>query len=369
MRLAVKVWEQRGDLMSFQDECIMAAKYMMNKKSSGHKEIDYFYDEDSPYGFKLAQAWDIGDGVYLGFTDYRYIIDSTTHNNCVKWSYGTKSITYTDSDGTTKSRSFEGYIYERYYYSYMCFGSTDNIDGQPWMITTDLPNVVEIMKQTRVMDADGYIYADIYNLRQLDPSANIVMTPGVYTHYTKRDLAEYYIPNKRKPRMYYTSSILNPCYGADDEHIGIVTYNYAAASRGYINIRSETKPDNDDAKKDEFGTWTVKIEIKPPDNPIYNNVFSLPDPTRPFARWTDIAHYNDVFNNNFKKIQNSLFKINRIYAEEAKVYIDDKREYITMPSFEYIGDAANQPSEINIPSYESIGAFSKGVWPSLYPII
>ena len=271
MRLAVNILEQRGDLMSFQDECIMAAKYMMEKKSSGHKDIDYFYDEDSPYGFKLAQAWDIGDGVYLGFTDYRYIIDSTTHNNCVKWSYGTKSITYTDSDGTTKSRSFEGYIYERYYYSYMCFGSTDNIDGQPWMITTDLPDVVEIMKQTRVMDADGYIYADIYNLRQLDPSANIVMTPRVYTNYTKRDLAEYYIPDKRKPRMYYTSSILNPHYGVDDEHIGIVTYNYAAASRGYINIRSETKPDNDDAKKDEFGTWTVKIEIKPPDNPIYNS--------------------------------------------------------------------------------------------------
>ena len=74
----------------------MAAKYMMDKKSSGHKDIDYFYDEDSPYGFKLAQAWDIGDGVYLGFTDYRYIIDSTTHNHCVKWSYGTKSITYID---------------------------------------------------------------------------------------------------------------------------------------------------------------------------------------------------------------------------------------------------------------------------------
>ena len=284
----------------------------------------------------------------------------------MKWSYGTKSITYTDKEGNSKTVSFEGYIYERYYYAYMCFGSTDNIDGQPWMITTDLPDAVEIMKQTRVMAEDGYIYTDIYDMRQLDPSANIVMTPRVYTDYTRRRLAEYYISDRNKPRMYYTSSILNPHYGAEDENIGVLTYKCAAATRGYINIRSETKPDNDDAKKDEFGTWTVKIEMKPPDNPIYNDSFLLPDTTRLFARWTDIAHYNDAFNNNFKKVQNSLFKINRIYAEESQVYVG--HEYITMPSFEYIGDAANQPSEINIPSYENMGAFSKGVWPSLYPI-
>ena len=250
----------------------------------------------------------------------------------------------------------------------MCFGSTNDIDGQPWIITTDVYSV-EIMKQTRVMAADGYIYADIYNMRQLDPSANIEMTPCTYTCEAKRTFAGYNISNSRKPLMYFNESFLNPSESMKDENYSSrIYYKYAEGTRGYINIRSETKPDDDNAKKDEFGTWTIKIEINPPENPTYNMIFALPDTTHLHARWIDIMNYDDIFNTNLKKIQKALFKINRIYAEEAKVYADDKHGYVTMPSFEYIGQAANQPIEISIPSYEKIGAFSKGVWPSLYQI-
>ena len=237
MRLAVKVWEQRGDLMSFQDECIMAAKYMMN--SGGVSS-----------GLKVSHAWRINNSdYYFGYTDYSspftYMEQAASVPSPDLWiPNGTSTITGLQS---TKSKK-----------TYPCYGKIINNKAQYPLFVSVLSGLWCYYETIRYDINDGYVYQKIIN------------------YYAFTDLPKFEVFERNiKISRYY--AYVEPWYentffriekdvgtGVEKQLTGKrIQGNYKETTHIITNTRYTTDPGLEEAFLDEYGTWTVRTEQLP----------------------------------------------------------------------------------------------------------
>ena len=237
MRLAVKVWEQRGDLMSFQDECIMAAKYMMN--SGGVSS-----------GLKVSHAWRINNSdYYFGYTDYSspftYMEQAASVPTPDSWiPNGTSTLTGLKS---TKSKK-----------TYPCYGKIINNKAQYPLFVFITGGLWCYYETTRYDINDGYVYQKIIN------------------YYAFTDLPKFEVFEKNiKISRYYGYAVpwsdkttyrieKDVGTGVEKQLTGKrIQGNYKETTHIITNTRYTTDPGLEEAFLDEYGTWTVRTEQLP----------------------------------------------------------------------------------------------------------
>lgn len=237
MRLAVKVWEQRGDLMSFQDECIMAAKYMMN--SGGVSS-----------GLKVSHAWRINNSdYYFGYTDYSspftYMEQAASVPTPDSWiPNGTSTLTGLKS---TKSKK-----------TYPCYGKIINNKAQYPLFVFITGGLWCYYETTRYDINDGYVYQKIIN------------------YYAFTDLPKFEVFEKNiKISRYYGYAVpwsdkttyrieKDAGTGVEKQLTGKrIQGNYKETTHIITNTRYTTDPGLEEAFLDEYGTWTVRTEQLP----------------------------------------------------------------------------------------------------------
>lgn len=237
MQLVVNVWEQRGDLMSFQDECIMAAKYMMN---SG--EISS--------GLKVSHAWRINNSdYYFGYTDYSspftYMEQATSVPIPDLWiPNGTANITGLQS---TKSKK-----------AYSCYGKIINNKAQ-YPLFVSISNSLWCYYETIRYDInDGYVYQKIINyyaftdLPKFEVNEENITISRLYGYTTPDQVYTHF----------YTGT--NKGTGVEKRLIGKkIQGNYKTTTHIITNTRYTTDPGLEEAFLDEYGTWTVRTEQLP----------------------------------------------------------------------------------------------------------
>ena len=237
MRLAVKVWEQRGDLMSFQDECVMAAKYMMN--SGGVSS-----------GLKVSHAWRINNSdYYFGYTDYSSPFTYKEQAESVPspdlWiPNGTSTLTGLK---TTKSKK-----------TYTCCGKIINNKAQYPLFVSVAGGLWCYGETTRYDINDGYVYQKIIN------------------YYAFTDLPKFEVFEKNiKISRYYGYAVpwsdkttyrieKDAGTGVEKQLTGKrIQGNYKETTHIITNTRYTTDPGLEEAFLDEYGTWTVRTEQLP----------------------------------------------------------------------------------------------------------
>ena len=238
MRLAVKVWEQRGDLMSFQDECIMAARYMMN--SSGVSS-----------GLKVSHAWRINNSdYYFGYTDYSspftYMEQAASVPSPDVWiPNGTSTITGLKS---TKSKK-----------TYTCYGKIINNKAQYPLFVSVAGGLWCYYETIRYDINDGYVYQKIIN------------------YYAFTDLPKFEVSERNMVAIsrYYGYAVPwsdKTTYNIEkDAGTGVekqltgkrIQGNYKETTHIITNTRYTTDPGLEEAFLDEYGTWTVRTEQLP----------------------------------------------------------------------------------------------------------
>ena len=237
MQLVVNVWEQRGDLMSFQDECIMAAKYMMN--SGGVSS-----------GLKVSHAWRINNSdYYFGYTDYSspftYKEQAASVPSPDLWiPNGTSTITGLQS---TKSKK-----------TYTCCGKIINNKAQYPLFVSVAGGLWCYYETIRYDINDGYVYQKIIN------------------YYAFTDLPKFEVFERNiKISRYY--AYVEPWYentifriekdvgtGVEKQLTGKrIQGNYKTTTHIITNTRYTTDPGLEEAFLDEYGTWTVRTEQLP----------------------------------------------------------------------------------------------------------
>ena len=237
MQLVVNVWEQRGDLMSFQDECIMAAKYMMN---SG--EISR--------GLKVSHAWRINNSdYYFGYTDYSspftYMEQAASAPNPDLWiPNGTSTITGLKS---TKSKK-----------AYSCYGKIINNKAQ-YPLFVSISNSLWCYYETIRYDInDGYVYQKIINYYAFTDLPKFEVNEK---NITISRLYGYTTPD---PVYTYFRTGTNKGTGVEKKLIGKrIQGNYKTTTHIITNTRYTTDPGLEEAFLDEYGTWTVRTEQLP----------------------------------------------------------------------------------------------------------
>ena len=237
MQLVVNVWEQRGDLMSFQDECIMAAKYMMN--SGGVSS-----------GLKVSHAWRINNSdYYFGYTDYSspftYMEQAASVPSPDLWiPNGTSIITGLQS---TKSKK-----------AYSCYGKIINNKAQ-YPLFVSISNSLWCYYETIRYDInDGYVYQKTIN------------------YYAFTDLPKFEVNEKNiKISRYYGYAVpwsdkttyrieKDAGTGVEKQLTGKrIQGNYKETTHIITNTRYTTDPGLEEAFLDEYGTWTVRTEQLP----------------------------------------------------------------------------------------------------------
>ena len=237
MQLVVNVWEQRGDLMSFQDECIMAAKYMMN--SGGVSS-----------GLKVSHAWRINNSdYYFGYTDYSspftYMEQAASVPSPDLWiPNGTSIITGLQS---TKSKK-----------AYSCYGKIINNKAQ-YPLFVSISNSLWCYYETIRYDInDGYVYQKTIN------------------YYAFTDLPKFEVFKKNiKISRYYGYAVpwsdkttyrieKDAGTGVEKQLTGKrIQGNYKETTHIITNTRYTTDPGLEEAFLDEYGTWTVRTEQLP----------------------------------------------------------------------------------------------------------
>lgn len=237
MRLAVNVLEQRGDLMSFQDECIMAAKYMMN--SGGVSS-----------GLKVSHAWRINNSdYYFGYTDYSspftYMEQAASVPTPDSWiPNGTSTLTGLKS---TKSKK-----------TYTCCGKIINNKAQYPLFVSVAGGLWCYGETTRYDINDGYVYQKIIN------------------YYAFTDLPKFEVTERNiKISRYYGYSVpwsdkttyrieKDVGTGVEKQLTGKrIQGNYKTTTHIITNTRYTTDPGLEEAFLDEYGTWTVRTEQLP----------------------------------------------------------------------------------------------------------
>ena len=253
MRLAVKVGEQRGDLMSFQDECIMAAKYMMN--SGGVSS-----------GLKVSHAWRINNSdYYFGYTDYSspftYMEQAASVPTPDSWiPNGTSTLTGLKS---TKSKK-----------TYPCYGKIINNKAQYPLFVSVAGGLWCYGETTRYDINDGYVYQKI-----------------IY-YYAFTDLPRFEVSERNMVAISRYYGYIEPWYdntffriekdkgtGVEKLLIGAkIPGNYKETTHIITNTRYITDPGLEEAFLDEYGTWTVRTEQLPKtvDEVITTNTSSEP---------------------------------------------------------------------------------------------
>ena len=228
MRLAVKVWEQRGDLMSFQDECIMAAKYMMN--SGGVSS-----------GLKVSHAWRINNSdYYFGYTDYSspftYMEQAASVPTPDSWiPNGTSTLTGLKS---TKSKK-----------TYPCYGKIINNKAQYPLFVSVLSGLWCYYETIRYDINDGYVYQKIIN------------------YYAFTDLPKFEVSERNiKISRYYGYAVpwsdkstyrieKDVGTGVEKQLTGKrIQGNYKETTHIITNTRYATDPGLEEAFLDEYGT-------------------------------------------------------------------------------------------------------------------
>lgn len=238
MQLAVSVWEQRGDLMSFQDECIMAAKYMMN--SGGVSS-----------GLKVSHAWRINNSdYYFGYTDYSspftYMEQAASVPTPDSWiPNGTSTLTGLKS---TKSKK-----------TYPCYGKIINNKAQYPLFVSVLSGLWCYYETIRYDINDGYVYQKIIN------------------YYAFTDLPKFEVSERNMVAISRYYGYIKPWYentfflkendkgtGVEKQLVGTkIPGNYKTTTHIITNTRYTTDPGLEEAFLDEYGTWTVRSEQLP----------------------------------------------------------------------------------------------------------
>ena len=238
MRLDVSVWEQRGDLMSFQDECIMAAKYMMN--SGGVSS-----------GLKVSHAWRINNSdYYFGYTDYSspftYKEQAASIPSPDLWiPNGTSTITGLHS---TKSKK-----------TYPCYGKIINNKAQYPLFVSVAGGLWCYDETIRYDINDGYVYQKIItyyaftDLPKFEVSESNMVAISRYYGYAVpwSDKTTYRIESDKGT-------------GVEKRLTGTkIPGNYKTTTHIITNTRYTTDPGLEEAFLDEYGTWTVRTEQLP----------------------------------------------------------------------------------------------------------
>ena len=235
MRLAVNIWEQRGDLMSFQDECIMAAKYMMDSCGvSG--------------GLKVSHAWQINNSdYYFGYTDYS---SPFTYKEEAK---STPNINMWIQNGTLTVTGLESVKYKK---TYGCFGKIEANKAQFPLFVYMLNSLNCYIETTQYDIDDGYIYRKqityyAYNDLPRFGVNEKSITPSRFYAYVTPDNSYFYNRN-------------NKGTGIEKQLIGkTAPQNYKTTLHTIINTRYTTDPGLEEAFLDDYGTWTVRSETLP----------------------------------------------------------------------------------------------------------
>lgn len=223
--------------MSFQDECIMAAKYMMN--SGGVSS-----------GLKVSHAWRINNSdYYFGYTDYSspftYMEQAASVPTPDSWiPNGTSTLT-----GLTSTKSKK---------TYPCYGKIINNKAQYPLFVFITGGLWCYYETTRYDINDGYVYQKIIN------------------YYAFTDLPKFEVSERNiKISRYY--GYIGPWYdntffriekdvgtGVEKQLTGKrIQGNYKETTYIITNTRYTTDPGLEEAFLDEYGTWTVRTEQLP----------------------------------------------------------------------------------------------------------
>lgn len=238
MRLAVNVWEQRGDLMSFQDECVMAARYMMNSCGvSG--------------GLKVSHAWRINDSdYYFGYTDYSspftYKEQAASVPSPDLWiPNGTSTITGLKS---TKSKK-----------TYTCYGKIKNNKAQYPLFVSLAGGLWCYYETTRYDINDGYVYQKIINYYAFTDLPKFEVS-----EINMAGISRLYGYTTPDPVYTYFHTGTNKGTGVKKQLTGKrIQGNYKTTMHIITNTRYTTDPGLEGAFLDEYGTWTVRNEQLP----------------------------------------------------------------------------------------------------------
>ena len=237
MRLAVNVWEQRGDLMSFQDECIMAAKYMMN--SSGVSS-----------GLKVSHAWRINNSdYYFGYTDY------SSPFTYMEQAASVPSPDLQIPNGTSIRTGLQSTKAKK---AYSCYGKIINNKAQ-YPLFVSISNSLWCYYETIRYDInDGYVYQKTINyyaftdLPKFEVNEKNIKISRLYGYTTPDPVYTYF----------YTGT--NKGTGVEKKLIGKrIQGNYKTTTHIITNTRYTTDPGLEEAFLDEYGTWTVRTEQLP----------------------------------------------------------------------------------------------------------